>query len=88
MRAGARLIDIARRNNTTDTLTLQYFNDPGVTQTYNVDVLPVGARRRKERPDIGQLAKNGKIDTEYYTRSEEVALRDQLDGYRRITPGQ
>ncbi|MFP6692110.1 MAG: calcium-binding protein, partial [Pirellulales bacterium] len=66
-----------------NTLELEYFNDPGIAQTYNVDVMPVD-----DNLTLTSLATNGLIDTEYYTRPEEVGLREQLAGYRANNSGE
>ncbi len=63
---------------TDETLTLRYSgsNSSG-PQSYIVETLPVD-----ENLKMQELVKLGFLDTEYYNRSEEVALRDQLEGYR------
>ena len=67
--------DIAQLNN--GTLTLDYFSGESDPRNYNVDVLPID-----ENLTLKELVKAGYLDTEYYTRSEEVALRDRLAGWR------
>ncbi len=66
-----------------NTLTLQYFDSPGIAQHYTVDVLDVD-----QDLTLARLAKDGYLDSEFMTKAEEVSLRDQLAGYRNANNGQ
>ncbi len=63
-----------------DVLTLRY-GDTTVPETYTVDVLDVN-----DDLTLANLA-NGFLDTEFYSRAEENALRDQLANWRATKAG-
>ncbi|MCA9151676.1 MAG: calcium-binding protein, partial [Planctomycetales bacterium] len=59
-------------------LNLQYSgSNSGGAQTYKVDVLPID-----DDLTLQNLVRNGYLDTEYYDRAGELALRDQLASFR------
>ena len=61
-----------------NTLTLSYSgSDSGGAHNYTVDVLEVG-----EDLTMTRLMESGRLDAEYYTRAEEIALREKLAGWR------